>query len=251
MAEISAGVMPYHPAGTVWVTNEYSQCSATPPECNAPQSELDTLGVSLDLDFDQAGTFANFRGSYFGLVNAVSGFVQPVQSQTEPGLSVTLGGPTRLSNGTTNVGSLDAFIPTAALQSLFGTTDSTLASRLAVTRTEGGTTAGAAYTATAVPGGLRVQIPGITFSTPVYKIVRGSGTRLSPATVGVATDGNDGYWLAREDGSILSFGATPSRRPWRRDQSRREARRARQKERASTRPDAAALMPPLHALRAF
>jgi len=197
------------PVDFVTVANEYNQCSATPPDCRAPASIYDGIGVYLDLDLDTAGSFSTFTGAYFAFENAIAGFAQAVQDDEEPGLSVTLGGPTRKLDGTINVGKLEAFLPDSVLLAMFGTTDTTLADRLVVTRSEGGVSSSPAFTTTRVTGGLKVSMRDITFSTPVYSIVKGSGTTdpAVPKRVDMVSSATGlGYLVAAADGGVYSYG---------------------------------------------
>lgn len=144
-------------------------CTRQPPECDAPQSDADWVGAQLQLksEADNPG-FAALAGGYFALRAAVGGFVQSSNGT----LDVTLGGPHFKADGSTlNVGSMTAFLPDAALQQWFGVTATDVtADTFAVTRTEGATTSAAPWTSRVVPGGLAVDVPGITFSSPRYRI---------------------------------------------------------------------------------
>jgi hypothetical protein len=204
------------------VDTPYYQCSATPPECSAPQAIGENNGVSMQLDLDQAGSFKTFTGAYFDLDRAVAGFAEAkTNTDGTKYLQMTLGGPHLALDGSANVGSMDAFLPNATLQTLFGTSDASLAESLAVTRTESGTSSAASYTATAVTGGLKVHVPGITFSTPVYKVskVKASTTTASttklmwPAVSIDAPSNGSGYWIAASDGTVRAFGGAAANAP--------------------------------------
>jgi hypothetical protein len=152
---------------------DFGFCTATPPTCNAVKSDADVLSASLDMDFDQAGTFATSAGAYYALTGAMGGYVVGVQGQDgTKSLSASLGAPHFLADGVTpNVGSLQAFLPTSVVTNLLGITSGTVdTSTLAVSRTESGSTTDAPFTVTPVTGGVIVRITDITFSSPVYSI---------------------------------------------------------------------------------
>ncbi len=154
-------------------------CSATPPNCHAAKSDSDVLSASLDMDFDQAGSFSTFTGAYFGLTGAVAGFVQAsTASDGTRSLSATLGAPHALADGTTaNTGSMQAFLPDSVLSSMFGLSSGSIdAATLAVSRTESTSTSFVPFTVEVVTGGVIVKISDITFSSPVYKIKKSTLT---------------------------------------------------------------------------
>lgn len=212
-------------------------CSATPPVCDAASSGMDILSASFDMDFDQAGNFADFRGSYFALEGAVSGFVTPQQNDDGTrSISAKLGGPHTLADTVTpNVGSMQAFLPTAVLSGLLGVDAASLSeSDLSVRREEGGDSSSAPFSVTSVAGGAIISVSDITFSTPEYTIQSGSGagsyrlfssdggvfnygddtlvgsaagSRLAKPIVGAAaTSDRDGYWLVSSDGGVFNYG---------------------------------------------
>lgn len=148
-------------------------CSATPPVCTVAQSVVDITTLALQLDMDPAGAFTTFRGAYFGLDGAISGFVQPRDGSFE----VTLGAPHFEDDGSTlNVGAMQLFLPDATVESVLGLAPGSAdASSISVTRTESGATADAPFTVTAAAGGIRIAVSGVTFSTPTYAISASAG----------------------------------------------------------------------------
>ncbi len=155
--------------------DSFDRCSATPPVCNAPKSDVDGLSASLDMDFDQTGHFAAFTGAYFALTGAMGGFVEPTTDAAGVNsLVATLGAPHTLADGVTpNTGNMQAFLPTAVVNTLFGVTAGTIdTSTLTVTRTEGTSSTVAPFTVTASADGVLVSVPDITFSSPVYTIAK-------------------------------------------------------------------------------
>lgn len=151
----------------------YDGCTATPanencdPNGNLP-SELDVTMVSLDMDFDQNGTFSAFTGAVFGITGAMGGFVQA----QGPSLVATLGAPHFMDDGTTlNQGSLRAFLPNSVLENILGMDPGEVNTEsLSVTRSAGDEESEAPFTVTAQDGGVIVAMSGITFSNPAYTI---------------------------------------------------------------------------------
>lgn len=119
----------------------------------------------------------------------------PTNGATNNAVSIEVGGPHYKADGTTvNYGSVNVFIPADAVLACFGAPPSVVASSLAVSRTENGTTAtattgaatdlGLQYTVTADDAtGLTINIPQVTFSKPTYAVATKSGKSLSKKTV--------------------------------------------------------------------
>lgn len=130
------------------------------------------------MDFHQGGQGAYDRGAYFGLSSAVSGFVQPASGSNGTTLDVTLGSPHLMASGAPEMGSMQAFLPNAVIESLFGLTPgSASTSSFDITRTASdsvGTTT-VPFTASSVSGGVLISVSGITFSTPTYAISKAGG----------------------------------------------------------------------------
>jgi hypothetical protein len=198
----------------------FNFCTATPPNCSAPQSELDVMSASLDMDFDQTHAFTDFTGAYFGLTGAMGGFVTAEhQPDNTAALVATLGAPHSLADGVTrNVGSMQAFLPTAVVASLFGLAPADIdTSALTVTRTESGSTSTVPFTATPVAGGIVLNVSDITFSSPTYTVkkstpglpntgkvlgVAGRATPVPWAPVGVLVSLLAASWLVRKRYSV-------------------------------------------------
>ncbi|GEM_PF-4154828 len=168
--------------------DDFAFCTATPPNCNANASEVDALGASMDMTFNESDEGSNdFSGAYFALTGAMGGFVQAERDeQGVASLVATLGAPHFLANGSTlNTGSMQAFLPDAILEDLLelppGEVDT---SSLEVTRTEDDETEEAPFSIEAVDGGAIVGLSNITFSSPAYSISRASAdsTPGLPAT---------------------------------------------------------------------
>lgn len=155
------------------VDNDFSFCTATPPNCNADHSQVDAFSASLDMTFDQTGYGNEFTGSYFAMTGAMGAWVEPQGPEGQPrSIKASLGGPHFLADGTTlNIGSLQAFIPDAAVLNMFEVSSGELTSdSLSVTRTESGETADAPFELEQVDGGILVSMDNVHFSSPSYNI---------------------------------------------------------------------------------
>jgi hypothetical protein len=204
-----------NPAARVLVTGsgQSAGCSATPPMCNATASDQDILGASIDFDFDQAGTFSAFSGSYFGVVSAVAGFVTRSHSDPEA-IEATLGAPHFKADGTTlNVGSMQAFLPSSVLANILGLTGTVGAEDIAVTRSVNSAATDAPFSVTSVAGGVVVRLNDVTFSSPTYTIKKSSGATTPPAKPAtkaiLESPSGNGYYVIAEDGGVFAFGDAP------------------------------------------
>jgi len=153
--------------------DDFGGCTAVPPDCHATQSDSDVLGASLVFSFEP-NVGSNMVGAYFALTGAMGGYVTSATAiDGSKTLVATLGAPHFLADGVTlNTGSMTAFLPQAVLNSLFGLTGADMdAATLDVIRTAGTTSTSAIpFTITPVTGGVTVNVPTITFSSPKYTI---------------------------------------------------------------------------------
>jgi hypothetical protein len=90
-------------------------------------------------------------------------------------LVVQLANPHLTGTGALATGSYETFLPTAFVEGTMGVPDaSTLtAGTVSVVRSAGGATSTAPFTLTHEPGGIRITITGITYSSPTYKLHAG------------------------------------------------------------------------------
>lgn len=160
---------------------EEEGCTRQPPDCDPLFADADVFSLGMQFKAERADrtAFAAFAGGYFALQSAVGGFVQP----KDGGLDVTIAGPHFRADGSTlNVGSMTAFLPDLFLSESFGlAAGEVTTSTFAVLRQEGGTETAVPWTYRVVPGGIAVDVTGITFSSPRYSIVRGTTMLPSPA----------------------------------------------------------------------
>jgi len=171
--------------------SDFSFCTATPPNCQATKSDSDVLSASLYMLFDRTGMGTDVRGSYFALTGAMGGFVTATTDSTgAPTIQASLGAPHFLANGTTpNVGSMQAFIPTAVMANFLHLSETVDSSSLTVARTESGTTTDSAFTVTPVSGGYLVAVNNITFSSPVYSIKKLAAVTSTATAPGLPNTG--------------------------------------------------------------
>ncbi len=167
--------------------DDFGGCTAVPPDCHANKSGEDVLGASFVLSFEP-GVGINMAGSYFALTGAMGGWVtSSTAADGSKRLVASLGAPHFLADGTTlNTGSMEAFIPTAVLNSLFGLASGDVdTSTLDVTRTsDTTTTSDVPFTIHAVTGGITLSVSTITFSSPKYTIkMTAAGLKLQQANL--------------------------------------------------------------------
>ena len=150
---------------------------------------------SLDNTLDPALT-----GAVFATRNAISGFLQPGGTAQAPSLEIQLSSTHTKSDGTPQLGTLKAFIPTAGLVNLYGVLPSDAAAFTTTRAGDVGTNDAPTYTpwtaTTQGSDGLLVTVQGITFSVPKYRVasklrpirtyasVRGTRTTIKATVTG-------------------------------------------------------------------
>ena len=167
----------FHPAIAPWVQNFPSdnRCTASPPmNCTiaAADSEVLTASIvfSLDNTLDPALT-----GAAFATQDAFDGFLTPTGTAQAPSLDIEVASTHTKSDGTPQLGTLEAFLPASALINLYGVLPADAATFFTTTRLgDPGTNNSPAYTpwtaATNGSDGLMVTVSGITFSVPNYRV---------------------------------------------------------------------------------
>jgi hypothetical protein len=150
-------------------------CTATPPmNCEIPQADGEVLTgqvvLSLDDTLDPALT-----GAVFATQDAIMGYLTPGGSAQAPSLDVELASTHLRSDGTPELGTLQAFIPAASLLNLYGVLPTDATTAFTITRTgDPGTNDPPAYaTWTAAANGsdgVLITVGGVTFSAPSYRI---------------------------------------------------------------------------------
>ena len=159
-------------------------CTATPIfSCNIPMSDGEGVSASMVLSLDDTLDSA-LTGAAFATQSTIFGYMQPAGTANAPRLDMQVSSNHFTSIGGVNEGTMQAFIPDAALLNYYGLLPDGASSVFAATRSgssgSNGTVTMADWSsASHGSDGLFVEVPGITFSTPTYKFAR----KLSGATV--------------------------------------------------------------------
>ncbi|PZR89140.1 MAG: hypothetical protein DLM67_19385 [Candidatus Nephthysia bennettiae] len=176
----------FRPATAPFVRNfpDSNGCTASPPfNCAIARADYQRLTAQIVFGLDDSGDPA-LTGAVFATQNAITGVMTPGGSGQAPSLDVRLSSTHLQADGTPELGTIEAFIPAAALLNFYGVlpTDSTRA----FTTTRGGdpgTNEPPSYkpwTAAANGSdGLLITVKGITFSVPNYHL----SSRLKPVAV--------------------------------------------------------------------
>jgi hypothetical protein len=149
-------------------------CTATPIfNCSVASADAEVLTASMVLSLDNTLDPA-LTGAVFATQNAISGYLQPGGTAQAPSLEIQVSSTHTKSDGTPQLGTLKAFVPTAGLINLYGVLPSD-AVAFATTRTGAvGTNDAPTYTpwnaAAHGSDGLLVSVRGITFSVPKYRL---------------------------------------------------------------------------------
>lgn len=172
---------------------EGNGCTATPIfSCSIAQSDGDGLSASLVLSLDDT-LDASLTGAAFATQSTIFGYMQPAGTASAPRLDMQISSSHLNSLGSLNEGTMQAFIPDAALLNYYGLLPGTARSVFAATRSgSSGSTGTVTFAdwnaATDGSDGLFVEVPGITFSTPTYKFARTlAATSVTAARAGAAT----------------------------------------------------------------
>jgi hypothetical protein len=175
-------------------------CTATPIfNCVIPSADAEVLTASMVFSLDDTLDPA-LTGAAFATRNAISGYLLPGGTAQAPSLDIQLSSTHSKSDGTPQLGTLEAFIPTAALVNLYGVLPSDSAAFTTTRAGDAGTNDAPTYTpwtATANGSdGLLISVQGITFSVPKYRVasrlrpihtyarVRGAKTTIKAAVPG-------------------------------------------------------------------
>jgi hypothetical protein len=168
--------------------------------CDIPRADGQVLAATLVFSLD--GTLDSaLTGAVFATQNAIVGFLTPGGSAQAPSLDVQVSSTHEKADGTPQLGTIEAFIPAATLQNLYGILPSDSATAFTTTRLgDAGTNDPPSYTpwTSAVNGsdGLLVTVKDITFSVPSYHVAgklkavaahaktRGSKTTITASLAG-------------------------------------------------------------------
>jgi len=155
-------------------------CTATPIfNCAVASADAEALTASMVLSLDNTLDPA-LTGAVFATQNAISGYLQPRGTAQAPSLEIQLSSTHTKSDGTPQLGTLNAFVPTAGLVNLYGVLPSDAAAFRTTRAGAVGTNDAPTYapwTAAAHGSdGLLVSVQDITFSVPKYRLA----SRLRP-----------------------------------------------------------------------
>lgn len=165
-------------------------CTASPPtNCYIAQADGQVLAADLVFSLDNTLDPA-LTGAAFATQDAFAGYLTPGGSAQAPSLDVALSSTHLQANGTPELGTIEAFIPAAALLNLYGVLPTDSATAFTTTRAgDAGTNDPPSYTpwTTATNGsdGLLVTVKGITFSAPKYQL----SSRLRPVAARASIHG--------------------------------------------------------------
>jgi hypothetical protein len=152
-------------------------CTATPMfNCNIAHADAEFLTASMVFSLEPGPT-----GAAFATQHAIAGLLLPGGTASAPSLEIQASSTHTQSDGSPQLGTIQAFLPAATLVNLYGILPTDAAAAFSTTRGgDPGTNNAPTYTpwTTATNGadGLLVTVTGITFSVPNYKVA----TRLRP-----------------------------------------------------------------------
>ena len=149
-------------------------CTATPIfNCSVASADAEVLTAAMVFSLDDTLDPA-LTGAVFATQNAISGYLQPGGTAQAPSLEIQLSSTHTMSDGSPQLGTLRAFLPTSGLINLYGVLPSDAAAFTTTRAGDAGTNDAPTYTpwtATAHGSdGLLVSVQNITFSVPKYRL---------------------------------------------------------------------------------
>lgn len=150
-------------------------CTATPIfNCSLPTAEGQVLTASMVFSLDNT-LDPSLTGAAFATQNAIYGYLQPGGSSSAPALEIQMASTHTNAEGAPQRGTLQAFIPAAALIHYYGVLPVDATSAFTTTRAgDPGTNEPPQYeawtTATNGSEGLLATIKGVSFSVPNYRV---------------------------------------------------------------------------------
>ena len=168
----------FHPAPAPYVSHfpDGSGCTATPIfNCSVARADAETLSASMFFSLDDTLDPA-LTGAVFAARNTIDGFLFP--DRTGDGaaqLNLQAASSHLRSDGSPQLGTVQAFLPASALQNLYGLLPADAAAAFAVTRGgDAGSNDTPTFQAWSADGngsdGLLVTVGGITFSVPKFRV---------------------------------------------------------------------------------
>ena len=174
LGENNASVhVKFRPASTPRVTQfpAVNGCTATPMfNCSIARADAEFLSASLFFSLEPGPT-----GAAFATQNAIAGLMLPGGTASAPTLDIQASSTHTKSDGSPQLGTIQAFLPAATLLNLYGVFPSDATAAFTTTRAgDPGTNNAPTYVpwteATNGGDGLLVTVTGITFSVPNYKV---------------------------------------------------------------------------------
>jgi hypothetical protein len=188
-AEIHLQLKPAVTPDIDWSQVSGGGCTATPIfDCNIAQASGSYLGASAVLSLDET-LDRSLTGAAFATQGAISGYLVPSGTASDPALDLQMASSHLASDGSPQHGTLQAFLPAAALISTYGLLPADAASFFTATRRgDPGTQDPPQFDALAASAssdtGLLVTVRNVTFSAPTYRLAR----KRSPVRVSASTD---------------------------------------------------------------
>jgi hypothetical protein len=159
-------------------------CTATPSfGCDIARADDQVLTASMVFSLDDTLDPA-LTGAAFATQNAIAGFLVPGGTAQMPSLDMQISSTHENADGTPQLGTLEALIPSAALLNLYGILPTDAAQAFKTTRSgDAGTNDAPSYTPWTAKengsDGLFVTVKGITFSVPKYRVA----SKLKPVVM--------------------------------------------------------------------
>ncbi|MEX0993190.1 MAG: hypothetical protein WDZ37_04255 [Solirubrobacterales bacterium] len=150
-------------------------CTATPiMNCSIQSADADVLAANMFFSLDDTLDPA-LTGAIFATKNAISGYLEPGGTAQAPSLDMQVASTHTKAGGAAQIGTLQALIPAAALLNLYGILPGDASTAFSTTRSgASGTNDAPTYEqwteAAEGSDGLLVNVEGITFSVPAYRV---------------------------------------------------------------------------------
>jgi len=188
-AEIHLQLKPAVTPDIDWSRVSGGGCTATPIfDCNIAQASGAYLGANAVLSLDDT-LDRSLTGAAFATQGAISGFLVPSGTATDPALDLQMASSHLASDGSPQRGVLQAFLPAAALISTYGVLPADAASFFTATRhgdpgTQDPPQFEARASSASSDAGLLIMVRNVTFSAPTYRFAR----KRSPVVVSASTN---------------------------------------------------------------
>ena len=175
--EIRIRIRPAQTPAIDWSAHSANGCTATPiRDCAVDRADGEFLSAGMVLSVDETLPAA-LTGAVFATQRAILGYLQPSGTPSSPALDLQIASSHLRSDGSPQLGTIQAFIPSGGLQSLYGVGPEAASTLFAATRLGDPGTQDAPEFSVRNEGettsaGLLVTIRNITFSAPTYRLAR-------------------------------------------------------------------------------